>query len=596
MADVKETRYSDRTDSFEDKLRLLEAAWKRKDFRVARALAMSLRSTMEQAQAEEESLGRPLQGANDSGETAALPAAWREWARGWKYWKAVALDETAGVARPPEPVEIVIAAAAGQADSLAREVRVAAVRGNGTLVEVPCQVHGEVRRGAGERLAKVLFLASSAAHTRSTYLVFFGNPDAELPAYPSDLRVAGEGYGLDIENDFFKASLSRQMGQLERLSYKREHGLELFAGGEGHGEPPGIDWAHDYVGSGNFQKLRITLWERCPDYEVVRGPVATIVRRWGFPHSPLHPVFSPSRVHFDVEYRFFAGLPWFLKQGRVDVVKDVEIDALRDDEWVFSGQSFTDVLWMGPDGKLKMGAVDPALRDNMWAVGFMNREAKDLFVALFLEHRSEGLPEPKHGGSPLFFYKWHGHVWSRYPLPVKQVPAGAVLHQKNAYLAAMWNAETGARDLEGLRHRLVNPLAVSAGELPSKGAGAASPGKLARPGEAGDSPISKRALWTALADCKDEQLYATMPSVVDLGLVYDLRVRGDVVTVVLAMPHRGRPRAGFFEFGSGGNTMPIRQRLMKVPGVGKVVVEQTWEPGWNSNRLSDNGRKLMGLA
>lgn len=597
MTDVKETRYSERTDSFEDKLRLLEAAWKRKDFRVARALAMSLRATMEQAQAEEESPGRPLQGAGDAGETAALPAAWREWAQGWKYWKSIALDETAGVARPPEPIEVVIAAAAGQADSLTREVRVAAVRSNGALVEVPCQVHGEVRRGAGERLAKVLFMASSAAHTRSTYLVFFGNPDAELPAYPSDLRVAGEGFGLDIENDFYKASLSRQMGQLERLTFKREHGLELFAGGEGHGEPPGIDWAHDYVGSGNFQKLRITLWERCPDYEVVRGPVATIVRRWGFPHSPLHPVFSPSRVHFDVEYRFYAGLPWFLKQGRVDVVKDVEIDALRDDEWVFSGQSFTDVLWMGPDAKLRMGAVDPALRDNMWAVGFMNRESKDLFVALFLEHKSEGLPEPRHGGSPLFFYKWHGHVWSRYPLPVKQVPAGAVLHQKNAYLAAMWNAETGARDLEGLRHRLVNPLAVSAGELPrGAGTGAASPGKLARPGEAGDSPISKRVLWAALADCKDEQLYATMPSVVDLGLVYDLRVRGDVVTVVLAMPHRGRPRAGFFEFGSGGNTMPIRQRLMKVPGVSKVVVEQTWEPGWNSNRLSGNGRKLMGLG
>ena len=68
------------------------------------------------------------------------------------------------------------------------------------------------------------------------------------------------------------------------MTIKREHGLELFAGGEGHGEPPGIDWAHDYAASGHFQKLRITLWETCPDYEVVRGPVATIVRRWGFPH------------------------------------------------------------------------------------------------------------------------------------------------------------------------------------------------------------------------------------------------------------------------------------------------------------------------
>jgi len=26
-------------------------------------------------------------------------------------------------------------------------------------------------------------------------------------------------------------------------------------------------------------------------------PLATIVRRWGFPHSPVHPVFSPARIH-----------------------------------------------------------------------------------------------------------------------------------------------------------------------------------------------------------------------------------------------------------------------------------------------------------
>ena len=80
-----------------------------------------------------------------------------------------------------------------------------------------------------------LFMAGGTMHQRQTYLVFFGNPDAELPAYPTDLETRGEGFGLDIENDFYKASLSRQMGQLERMSIKRDHGLELFAGGEGHG-------------------------------------------------------------------------------------------------------------------------------------------------------------------------------------------------------------------------------------------------------------------------------------------------------------------------------------------------------------------------
>lgn len=322
---MTETTYAHRTDSFEEKLRLLEAAWKRRDFRLARALTHSLRDTAMQTQHEEEIPGKSLMAATRFDAVASLPPAWRNWALGWHYCKTIHLDEPLGLERPPEPVEVLLSFPSAQVTSLAREIRVARVT-DGALREVPCQVHGEVRRGA-ERLAKVLFMAGGTMHQRQTYLVFFGNPDAELPAYPTDLETRGEGFGLDIENDFYKASLSRQMGQLERMSIKRDHGLELFAGGEGHGEPPCIDWAHDYAASGHFQKFRVTLWETCPDYEVVRGPLATLVRRWGFPHSPVHPVFTPSRVHVDVEYRFYAGLPWFHKSGTMEAVKAFE--ALR---------------------------------------------------------------------------------------------------------------------------------------------------------------------------------------------------------------------------------------------------------------------------
>ena len=591
---MSENTYWERTDTFEEKLRLLDAAWRKKDFRLARSLAHSLRHTTTQAQAEEESPGQPLPPPAHFDLVESLPAPWRSWARGWKCCRAIYLDETLGIERPLEPVEVLLSFPADQVMSLAREVRVARVT-DGVLREVPCQVHGEIRRGR-ERLAKVLFMAGGRMHQRQTHLIFHGNPDAELPAYPTDLETRGEGFALDIENEFYKASLSRQMGQLERMSLKRGYGLELVAGGEGHGEPPGIDWAHDYAASGHFQKLRVTLWETCPDYEVVRGPLATIVRRWGFPHSPVHPVFTPGRLHVDVEYRFYAGLPWFHKSGTMRAIKDFEASALRDDEWVFTGQPFTDIVWMGPDGKLRIGAVDAAHRDNLWGVGFFNKESKDSFIALFLEHKAEGLPELKHSASPTLFYPSHGHVWSRYPLPVKQVPEGAVLHQKNACVVLPFTAADGPRMIEDLRHRLVNPLPVSAGEVPKDAAAKECPGRLARPGEAGDSPIPKQALWDALRDCKDEQLYTAGINVVDLGLVHDLRVRGDVVHVLMAMPHRGRPRLGYFAFGSGGNSMPVQQRLMKVPGVGKVIVDQTWEPGWNSNRLTDEGRRKLGLA
>jgi len=587
---VAEQRYWERTETFEQKMKLLESAWKRRDYRVARALTNSVRNTIIQSQAEEENPGTPLMPASHSHPVTALPRPWREWAVGWRYFQVIAHDETIGVARAPEPVEVLLSLPAAQVTSPMREIRVARIA-DGQLTEVVSQVHSEVRRG-NEWSCRVVFVARSAAYTRAQYLVLFGNPDAEFPQYSTDLVTRGEGFGLDIENDFFKASLSRQMGQLERLTFKREHGLELFAGGEGHGEPPGIDWAHDYVGSGNFQKFRITLWDTCPDYEVIRGPLVTIVRRWGFPYSPVHPVFSPSRLHVYIEYRFLAGVPWLVKSGRMEALTDFEADALRDDEWVFSGQSFTDSVWMDEGGTLHTGPVPQGQQDNLWGVGFVHKKAEDAFIALFLEHRAEGLPSVRHSGAPLFFYKWHGHVWSRYPLPGREMKAGTVLHQRNAYLALHYR-ESGAQLVERIRREMMNPLKVSEGELPQ--AGAAVKGRLARPGEAGDSPISKQVLWEALRDCKDEQLYKANPSVVDLGLVYDLRVRGDTVHVVMAMPHRGRPRIGFFSFGSGGNSVPVRQRLMKVPGVRNVVVEQTWEPGWSSNRLTPAGRAALGL-
>jgi len=37
---------------------------------------------------------------------------------------------------------------------------------------------------------------------------------------------------------------------------------------------------------------------------------------------------------------FFAGQPYFLKEGRMDNVQEHRIEAMRDDEWVFSGYSF----------------------------------------------------------------------------------------------------------------------------------------------------------------------------------------------------------------------------------------------------------------
>lgn len=589
---------SRQTDSFEEKIKLLQEAWARKDYRLARALTNSLRISQIQAQAEDEEIGTPLIPANRFGKVAELPAAWSTWARGWNYYKALELEEKAGISRKAAPVEVLLSFPGNQVQSLAREIRVAELY-EGQIRELVSQVFLEIRRG-DETQCKLMFLADNPGKEKRTYLVFYGNPDAELPNYQSDLNVTGEGYGLDIENEYFTAQLSKQTGQLARMILKREHGLEIYSGGQGHGEPAGIDWAHDYVTEEGFQKLRISLWDECPDFEVVRGPICTIIRRWGFPYSPVHPLFSPARMNMDIEYRFYAGLPYFHKFGHMTAVQQFEPAALRDDEWVITGQSFTDMMWMGPDGKVRLGEVPEAFKNQLWGIGFYNKDTQDSFVGLFLEHHAEGLPELVHNGSPQLYYKWHGQIWARYPLQgITTVPAGTVLHQKNAYVTIPFAEGEGQEKIERLRQELLHPMDAVEAALPRGMEAGADTSPLARAGEARDSPIDKKLLWEALHRCKDPQLYKSDISVVDLGLIYDISVRRGLVKVVMAMPHRGRPLGTYFTYGSNvvhsTESKTILEALYEVPGVRKVIMEQTWYPEWNVNRLTEEGRRKLGL-
>lgn len=188
---MSENTYWERTDSFEEKMRMLTSAWQRKDYRLARALAHSLRATAVQAQADHEMPGSPLAPFRED-TTSSLAAPWRQWAKGWYHFQTITLDEKTGMNRPPEPVEITLQVPADHAECLAREVRVARVAG-GQLRETPCQVYREVCRGS-QRLAQVMFMASGSAREQLTYLIFYGNPDAELPEYDSDLDTSGAEY------------------------------------------------------------------------------------------------------------------------------------------------------------------------------------------------------------------------------------------------------------------------------------------------------------------------------------------------------------------------------------------------------------------
>lgn len=588
---MAEHSFDSQTDSIEYKLRHLVRTHQAGDYDTAMSLAASVKDSLQFVRQNSGPVPESAIPSDHRRPVTDLPTAWRGQAEGWQWFRSFALHETVGLARGREIVEFPLTVPADEVHDLARELRLVHIDPQTkTLHEQPVQVDDIARQGESFH-CRVVLSADVPAHGQSTFLLLTGNPAAELADWQTDLVVEGEGFGLDITNRHFVASLSRQMGQLERLTLRREHGQELFAGGKGHGEPPTIDWSHDYVSQGGYQKLRIRAWPTPPNWEVIRGPLAVRVRRWGFPASPLHPVFAPARMHMDQSYIFHAGQPYFLKEARFDVLEELPVEAARDDEWVFSGYSFNEQVWIDGQGKLHDGKA-PA--EGAWGVGFYHRDSRDAFIALWLQHEAHGFGEPMRNPYASLHYDGHGQLWARYPVRKTTFPAGASLVQKNAYVVSPFDQKSGAGEVEQLRHKLLNPLAVQAVPLPQM---AARPGgRIARTGEGSSSAALKQQLWTQLNTVRDEQLYGVTSGIVDLGYVRDVRFRRGTVEILLTMPHRGRPVADFLVWQGGGRVETgIREQLLSLPGVNEVLVRQTWEPAWTPSRLSTKAREELGL-
>ena len=82
---------------------------------------------------------------------------------------------------------------------------------------------------------------------------------------------------------------------------------------------------------------------------------------------------------------------------------------------MFSGYSFTDLLWIDRQGRLHEGKVPEDQLEDLWGVGFYHNLSRDSFLTLRLEHRGEGGVSPKHTGEPRPMYKAHGEILGTLP-------------------------------------------------------------------------------------------------------------------------------------------------------------------------------------
>ncbi len=295
---------------------------------------------------------------------AASPGLKGYWDPGWKNYLSLLVAEENGVDRINYPIHATVGLLANYVHN-PDEIRVVKAEKQGDDVvytEVPSQVYDVIRwadqkilaieekdEKTGERMVRyhpttslsLAFLANLKSKEKATYLVFYNNPDAPNPEYPTDLEVSGAGIGKTIENSFYLVTLNKKSGVLYELVEKTsktrlEHKLET--NGSIHWNPgiyaPPHAWYHT------------SDWEN-PPFSEIAGPIFYSIRIAStFPHYP--------NVLCSVTYNCYANSPYILVKTTINISEDLFVKALRNGEVVFNKKVFSMASYKTVGGQVKV--------------------------------------------------------------------------------------------------------------------------------------------------------------------------------------------------------------------------------------------------
>lgn len=105
--------------------------------------------------------------------------------------------------------------------------------------------------------------------------------------------------------------------------------------------------------------------------------------------------------------------------------------------------------------------------------------------------------------------------------------------------------------------------------------------------------VTQEEVISALKECYDPEIPV---NIVDLGLIYEVRVKPTEVAnlevedieVEMTLTAQGCPSQGSI-------SDQVKQRLLRMPGVGNATVNIVWYPQWTPERLSPDARKQLGI-
>lgn len=101
-----------------------------------------------------------------------------------------------------------------------------------------------------------------------------------------------------------------------------------------------------------------------------------------------------------------------------------------------------------------------------------------------------------------------------------------------------------------------------------------------------DTTIDKDAVYEKLRECYDPEIPV---NVVDLGLIYALKITGSAVSIIMTLTAIGCP--------VGPEVMAeVEGRVREVQGVEECDVTLTFDPPWSTERMTEDARWELGMA
>jgi len=97
--------------------------------------------------------------------------------------------------------------------------------------------------------------------------------------------------------------------------------------------------------------------------------------------------------------------------------------------------------------------------------------------------------------------------------------------------------------------------------------------------------LSESEILDALKTVQDPEIAL---NIVEMGLIYDVKITGKKVHVKMTLTNSSCPFQSHL-------AESAEQAVAKVAGLENTVIEMVWEPKWTPERMEPEARKKMGL-